>query len=307
MDGNSYGASFTGGQHSFDRSSFGSGDVHNHPEPKDRPPATVPAQDTRAAGSDPVAGPVADTVVITALDTEFRAVAAHLDDLSEERVEQGTVYRIGALLGSRRTRRVALAQVGPGNVDAGVSLERARTAFAPEVILFVGVAGGVKDVRLGDVVVADAIYDYESGKEDADAFWSRIKTEAPSYDAVQRARDVVSRQEWTKRRHVVPLPDPPRAFVKPVAAGNRVIADRKALTAERLRAYCGDAVAVEMEGYGFLRSAYLSPGTRSLVIRGISDLLSGKDEASDTLWQPIAAAHAAAFACEFLDLYGSER
>ncbi|WP_019609813.1 MULTISPECIES: hypothetical protein [Nocardiopsis] len=91
-----------------------------------------------------------------------------------------------------------------------------------------------------------------------------------------------------------------------MAAGNKVVASGDALTAERLRLRCRDAVAVEMEGYGFLRSAYLAPGTHSLVVRGISDLLSGKTADADDFWQPVAAAHAAAFACEFLDLFGSE-
>lgn len=72
------------------------------------------------------------------------------------------------------------------------------------------------------------------------------------------------------------------------------------MTAQRLRHYCGDAVAVEMEGYGFLHGAYMEEGTHALVVRGISDLLDDKTGGSDERWQPIAAAHAAAFAAEFL-------
>jgi len=289
------------GTQNADGMNFGSGSTTVNKGPAAPEPSAA-----ASGGRHARRGPVADAVVVTAIDSEYAAVAAHLTGPFEEHGENGTLYRIGTLSGDRRSRRVALVQVGPGNVDAGVSLERARTAFAPEAILFVGVAGGVKDVRLGDVVVADAIYDYETGKEDDGDFRSRAKTAAPSHAAVQRAMDVVFRQEWNRRALTSRLPEPPRAFVKPVASGNKVVAHRDALTAERLRKHCGDAVAVEMEGYGFLRSAYLSSGTHSLVIRGVSDLLSGKDEASDTLWQPIAAAHAAAFAAEFLDLFGSE-
>jgi hypothetical protein len=39
----------------------------------------------------------------------------------------------------------------------------------------------------------------------------------------------------------------------------------------------------------------------ALVIRGISDLLTGKNTADDEYWQPAAARHAAAFAFELLD------
>jgi nucleoside phosphorylase len=301
MSGDGGGATFHGGRHSFSDSTFGSGDIHHH-----APPAPAPSERAGSRGARGAGGPVADAVVVTAIASEYAAVAAHLSGPFEERDENGTLYRIGTLHGSRSRRRVALVQVGPGNVDAGVSLERARTAFSPEVILFVGVAGGVKDVRLGDVVVADSIYDYETGKENGEGFLSGARTAAPSHAAVQRAMDVVFRQEWTERILTAPPPAPPRAFVKPVAAGSKVVASGDALTAERLRLHCRDAVAVEMEGYGFLRSAYLASGTHSLVVRGISDLLSGKTGDADDFWQPVAAAHAAAFACEFLDLFGSE-
>ncbi|WP_017584151.1 5'-methylthioadenosine/S-adenosylhomocysteine nucleosidase family protein [Nocardiopsis valliformis] len=245
----------------------------------------------------------ADAVVVTALESEYRAVAEHLVEPFEEHSSNGTLYRIGTLKGKQRTRRVALAQTGPGNVDAGVHLERARAAFDPEVIVFVGVAGGIKDVRKGDVVVADAVYDYETGKVDQDGFRSRAKTEGPSHPAMQRVMDVVFRQEWPALAKVGVPGHTPRAFVKPIAAGNKVVADRSSATAESLRLHCGDAVAVEMEGYGFLRGAYLSSGTHALVVRGISDLVDGKTAEEDDFWQPVAAGYAAAFTCAFLDLF----
>jgi hypothetical protein len=43
----------------------------------------------------------------------------------------------------------------------------------------------------------------------------------------------------------------------------------------------------------------------ALVIRGISDLLTGKDPAADEYWQPIASRNAAAFAVELLDRLGA--
>jgi tetratricopeptide (TPR) repeat protein len=62
----------------------------------------------------------------------------------------------------------------------------------------------------------------------------------------------------------------------------------------------GDAVAVEMEGHGFLLGVHMSEPTQGIVVRGISDLLNDKDEANDDKWQPVAASHAAAFAFQVL-------
>ncbi len=55
-----------------------------------------------------------------------------------------------------------------------------------------------------------------------------------------------------------------------------------------------------MESYGFLRGAYMNDGVATLVVRGISDLLSDKTAPNDERWQVVAARHAAAFAFEVL-------
>jgi nucleoside phosphorylase len=87
--------------------------------------------------------------------------------------------------------------------------------------------------------------------------------------------------------------------------GSKVVTHDLSATALLLDRYASDAVAVETEGHGFLEGAHVNPGTRALLIRGISDLLSDKDPASDTYWQPVASSHAAAFAVELLDSLGT--
>ena len=96
-------------------------------------------------------------------------------------------------------------------------------------------------------------------------------------------------------------PDPaPHALVKPLAAVDVVLADRRSETARFLSEHYASTVAVEMEAHGFLHGAYINAGLSSLVVRGISDLLTGKTSDTDQRWQPIAARHAAAFTFEVL-------
>jgi len=59
-----------------------------------------------------------------------------------------------------------------------------------------------------------------------------------------------------------------------------------------------------MEGSGFLRAAWRENITNAVVIRGISDLLVGKEQTDRASWQIIAAKHAAAFAFKLLTHYG---
>ena len=51
-------------------------------------------------------------------------------------------------------------------MGAAIEAERVISYFDPDLILFVGVAGGFKDdLRPGDVVVGSKVYDYHGGKQ----------------------------------------------------------------------------------------------------------------------------------------------
>jgi hypothetical protein len=88
-------------------------------------------------------------VILTALSVEYLAVRAHLSDLREEVHTQGTVYERGQFLTAGQSWEVGIVEVGPGNPGAAVEAERAIGYFSPDVIFFVGVAGGIKDVAIG--------------------------------------------------------------------------------------------------------------------------------------------------------------
>jgi nucleoside phosphorylase len=242
--------------------------------------------------------------VLTALPLEAQAVRAFLTDHREETHAQGTVYTRGHFSSGGLTWEVLLAVTGAGNTRAAMEAERAIQHFDPAAVLFIGVAGGIKDVRLGDVVAATKVYGYESGKA-RKTFQPRPDVGRTTYRMEQRALAEAAKQDWLQRLPQ-PLPTPvPRAFVGPIAAGEKVVASTQSAIWKFLRANYGDALAVEMEGRGFLEAAHANQQVEALIVRGISDLIDEKGSADASGSQEVAARNASAFAFEVLAKLGA--
>lgn len=244
-------------------------------------------------------------VIITALGLERQAVVSHLSDV--QRVpfpESGALYYVGDFVAAKGKWQVVVAQVGRGNTTAAAGTERAIEQHRPKVALLVGVAGGLKDVRLGDVVVATKVYEYEAGKAGA-RFQTRPNHGRCTAALLKAAEAEATESNWLARLGVPPAAgdEPPRVVVEPIASGSVVVASRRSRLCKFLAEKYGDAVAVEMEGFGFLEAATSHRDVEALVVRGISDVITGKARADAQGWQRTAASNAAAFAFEVLAQY----
>jgi nucleoside phosphorylase len=244
-------------------------------------------------------------VILTALPVEFKAVREFL--AASERINGplGNVYEQGTFEANGRTWEVGLAEIGAGDSGAALQTERAIGFFKPQVVLFVGVAGGIKDVDIGHVVASTKIYGYESGKA-KETFQPRPTIGLSSFALEEEAKaEARSREQaWLNRLGDLPEP-PPKAWVGPIAAGEKVIASTKSSVYQFLRSNYGDALAVEMEGYGFLQAVQeRQQPVSAIVVRGISDLIDNKND--DTTQEPEevrqekASRHASAFAFQLL-------
>jgi nucleoside phosphorylase len=234
-------------------------------------------------------------VILTALDVETRAVLRQLGEFADESVS-GTAFFTGKFEGWD----VAVAEVGAGNAGAAAIAVRAIEHYRPSVALFVGIAGGVKDVAIGDVVVATKVYAYESGKDQSGGFKPRPDLLRTAHDLEQRARALRQRDAWKRRLDPAIEHGSPRVFVAPIAAGEKVVASKRSAVTKLIREHYGDALAAEMEGRGFLEGVHISHPVQGCVVRAISDLLSGKASADGAGTQQRAADAASAVAFEIL-------
>lgn len=227
-------------------------------------------------------------VVLTALPVEYDAVRAHLEDPEELVHSDGTRVECGRLADTPWT--LAIAELGEGAVNTAALTMQIVGWLRPEAVLFVGVAGGLKDdVRLGDVVVGTKVYAVQGGKVTADGFEARPEVWHGSHRLVQAARSAL--------RDLAGV----RGHRKPIACGDVVLADQGSAFADFVRRNYGDAHAIEMEGSGAAHAAHLSGQLDALVIRGISDRANaGKAEDDAGGSQERAAAQAARVAVAVL-------
>lgn len=234
-------------------------------------------------------------VVLTAQLLEYKAVRAQLTDLRRSAHREGTGFEVGYLRGS--PMRIALARTGGGNAPTAVLAERAITMFAPQALLFVGVAGSlVPEVELGDVVVATRIYAPHGGVEEFGEVlaWPRA-FEAP-HELLDLAEHLAITRAW-RSPAMDAVPDDFTLHFQPIAAGEVVLNSPDTPLMQQLRLHYNDAVAIEMESIGAAQAAHLNRSLPALTVRGISDMADGNIYTTADGRQLFAAAtNAAVFA-----------
>jgi nucleoside phosphorylase len=242
-------------------------------------------------------------LILCALDLERQAVIAHLTGAAFES-RQDARYAVGVVAGANAQWSVAVGVTGPLMQTAAAATAAAIAANRPDVAIFLGVAGGRKDVKRGDVAVADLVTDISAGKEGPDGLVVRNDVHRPTHAALHAARQVLSEGRWLGRQ-LIESPDgtQPKAVIGPIAVSNRVIASDTGELSRAIATHADRAIGVETESAGFLAALYLTKEVDSLVVRAISDARIDKTDDDDTDWQPAAADHAAAFAVEVLRVW----
>lgn len=235
--------------------------------------------------------------ILTPIPAEYAAVRRHLDGLKQDIVE-GSLYETGRFKGLHHDYTVVLHETGSKNTAVALATEKVVRLYHPSIVLLVGIAGGVKDVGIGDIVVGTKAYGYESGKETREGAASRPNVLQYSRELVEAARSVSRIDGWRTRA----ADDAPGAKVifGPIASGDKVIATTGSPLYQYLKQHYNDTLALEMESIGFAQAVAHHRQVYALNIRCVSDLLEHKSASDAAGHQAIAAERAAAFAFELL-------
>ncbi|HEX3140197.1 MAG TPA: 5'-methylthioadenosine/adenosylhomocysteine nucleosidase [Rhizobacter sp.] len=197
--------------------------------------------------------------IVSAMHEELQALLQHMPDEAPVRCA-GREFWLGHLEG----REVVVVLSRIGKVAAATTATALLTQFDVGRIVFTGTAGGLGDgVRVGDVVVADALLQHDM---DASPLFprhevplygrDRFPADATMSDALARAAAAALEAEGTRVHRGL------------MVSGDRFISERGENDA--LRARLPDALAVEMEGAALAQVCH-DFGVPFGVVRTVSD------------------------------------
>lgn len=239
-----------------------------------------------------------NVLILTPLALEYDAVVKHLTGERETIFKDQANYEKWGFKGKHHQYTVIVQETGIKNLDMALAAERAIQSFKPQIALLIGIAGGVRDVKIGDVVVARSAFHYDSGKESESGFLPRPAEYTFSKELLARAQALSRNPAW-KRRTADGAPNA-AIIIGPIAAGDKVVAGTNNSTFQSITQHLSHIKALEMEAGGFGLAIQPYRDLHALVIRGISDLCAGKAETDQQNWQLVAAERAAAFGFELL-------
>lgn len=238
-----------------------------------------------------------DVLLVTATDLETRTVLATVPkDLSRTpaRVFIGdkTYFDLGLIAGAR----VVLVQtdMGPGGPGgASLTLAEALSVWEATSVILVGIAFGVDPARqrLGDVVVAQQVLDYEAVRVG-------VSPEG-GYQLVPRGDRPRASVRLLDRCHaaLIDWPNVPVHFGL-LLTGAKLV-DHKDFRDQLVSLSGGEAIGGDMEAGGVYAAA-VRARRDWVAVKAISDWADGRKHRKETSRQELAANNAAAFVAHLL-------
>jgi nucleoside phosphorylase len=245
-----------------------------------------------------------DVCVICALAEEARAFmqeAARLCGVQFQRTfdkEHKIDYyhtRIQNTLGEPLTIHVSYSP-DTGPLEAALHLKPLLKKFRPRFAAMTGIcAGDKRRVKLGDLIVADRAYVYDSGKFIIDEYGKRKQLhEADVYHVSPKIRNFIGMfEQW---KSLVEPPEP-ACYIGAMASGNAVRDDN---LFDEAQFPVRDTLAIDMEGAAFYRTVEDFPEMSALLVKGVSDYADGQ---KDDSFHERAATVSATYILAFIQQY----
>jgi adenosylhomocysteine nucleosidase len=218
-----------------------------------------------------------DFIIFCALREERKAFTL-LPDLKPTPSFRDNITRLDIVLGDRRGTVIELPRMGlvDGAVVAGTCIEK----FKPTVVAMSGVCAGFKDrAELGQLLIADMAYEYQSGKWTDDGF-AQEPYQVPMSEAMRSiVREILEDQDILLDLETGWRSDRPVKMTAPkpvtLTSGSAVIAND--LLMEQVAKYHRRVSGLDMEVYALMRAAHLAQcKPEAICAKVVVDLADGE-------------------------------
>lgn len=226
-----------------------------------------------------------DVCFITALrDPELLGVLAlPIKWGPEEAIGNGILFQRGTYdIAHTKISLICAHSTQMGLVAAAFMSRLLIEKFKPRVVVMTGICGGIGNVQLGDIIVAEKSWDWQSGKWLHDGSFEAApdqKDASPDLVGLARGMSSVARDFYGSFVGQRPATSP-TIHVGPMVSGSAVVENLE--LHDRFKLQHRKAIAVDMECYGIYFSAFMSPTPtpKFICIKAVSDL-SNKDKSDN--------------------------
>lgn len=245
-----------------------------------------------------------DVAIITALDKELKKVLNLNWKWKEKQLENDvTTYHIGQFQDGDKTIRIVAACTPQMGMCASSTLSmKLIHHFKPKYIIMSGIAAGIKgEVNLGDIMIADEIWDASSGKikgdkEKGTLFLPDPKHKILNEDIKELILDIKRKRKYVDEIRQNYQADAPltalNIHIGPMVSVPAVIQSN--LEVEKLKLQSRKIIGLEMEAYGVIYSAAHAQKPKPIAI-SIKSACDFANEEKEDSQQDYAAYTSASF------------
>ena len=225
-----------------------------------------------------------DYAIITALEEDEMEKVLPMIEKEGEFEESHNYIEYGHLKGNIQKKIVYASQHKTGMVDASILATEMIIRFNPKFLIMVGVLGGKPvDTNIGDVIIANKVFEIERGKLTDLGFKKEISSSnlnTKEIIKINRSKKIIenfiNESDNTRKTNV-------QIHFGPIACVNQVI-DVKNFFKDNISEVERKAIALEMESFAIVRACELinNGNTKPLIIKSVMDNTQTKTDEAKT-------------------------
>ncbi len=248
-----------------------------------------------------------DVAIITALNIEFEQLlkTSHWKKLNSN--EPIVFYETVINTKDSNNIKIIAGNINQMGMQAAASVaSKVLSLFNPSLLFIVGICAGIEEnVKLGDIIIANQIWDYESGKKTEDSngqfiFKPDNKLLPTDIGVLAKLTEFANKTKYRIEIYDEYQGSKPDAYFNvhfgSVGSGPYVLSSKNYM--EELLKKDRKLIGIDMEGYGVYKAAQFHNGTKPIFIKSVTDF--GDIKKGDN-FQQYASYISAKFVIEYIN------